>query len=238
LLMPNFNDIDGDGDMDIIGQQFQCVGAFAYYKNMSMEHHGVCDTLNDYVIDTYAWGKFALRSGAYTDVTVGFFNINCFSNPNDHYDMSIAAPMDDTYANIATIDIDGDGDMDALIGDSQTKNSLLVINAPASGTDLMVSQDTAFPSYDVPVNIQSFAMHSYVDVDNDQIRDLIVSNYEYEKAIPFYKKALNHQNKEDNHYIETLLKLWESYQNNFEYTQDESLFALFNKCKNATDNET
>ena len=76
LLMPNFNDIDGDGDMDIIGQQFQCVGAFAYYKNMSMEHHGVCDTLNDYVIETYAWGKFALRSGAYADVTVGFFNIN------------------------------------------------------------------------------------------------------------------------------------------------------------------
>ncbi|MBL0034086.1 MAG: T9SS type A sorting domain-containing protein [Bacteroidetes bacterium] len=180
LLMPNFNDIDGDGDMDIIGQQFQCVGAFAYYKNMSMEHHGVCDTLNDYVIETYAWGKFALRSGAYADVTVGFFNINCFSNPNDNYDMSVAAPMDDTYANIATIDIDGDGDMDALIGDSQTKNSLLVVNAPASGTDFMVSQDTAFPSYNVPVNIQSFAMHSYVDVDNDQIRDLVVSNYEYE----------------------------------------------------------
>ncbi|MBK6665343.1 MAG: hypothetical protein IPG48_04110 [Saprospiraceae bacterium] len=68
--------------------------------------------------------------------------------------------------------------------------------------------------------------------------DELTSNYEYEKAIPFYKKALNHQNEEDNHYIETLLKLWESYQNNFEYTQDESLFALFNKCKNATDNET
>ncbi len=180
LLMPNFNDIDGDGDMDIIGQQFQCVGAFAYYKNMSMEHYGVCDTLNDYVIDTYAWGKFALRSGAYPDVRVGFFNINCFSNPLNNYDMSQAAPMDDTYANIATIDIDGDGDMDALIGDSQTKNSLLVINAPASGSDLIVSQDTAFPSYNVPVNIHSFVMHSYVDVDNDQKRDLIVSNYEYD----------------------------------------------------------
>lgn len=191
LLMPNFNDIDGDGDMDILGQQFQCVGAFAYYKNMSMEHYGVCDSLNDYTIESYSWGKFALRSGAYPDVIVGFFNINCFSNPLDHYDMSQAAPMDDTYANIATIDIDGDGDMDALIGDSQTHNSLLTINSPASGTDVMVAQDTAFPSYDVPVNIQSFSMHSYVDVDNDQIRDLIVSNYEYEnnKGTLYYRNT-------------------------------------------------
>ncbi|MBP9922600.1 MAG: T9SS type A sorting domain-containing protein [Bacteroidia bacterium] len=180
LLMPNFNDIDNDGDMDIIGQQFQCVGAFAYYKNMTMEHYGVCDSLNDYVLETYSWGKFALRSGAYSNVVIGFFNINCFANPFDQYDMSTAAPMDDTYANIYTIDIDGDGDKDALIGDSQTHNSLLAINTPSSGVDIMTSQDTAFPSYNVPVDIQSFAMHSYVDVDNDQIRDLIVSNYEYE----------------------------------------------------------
>ena len=172
LLMPNFNDIDNDGDMDIIGQQFQCVGAFAYYKNMTMEHYGVCDSLNDYVLETYSWGKCALRSGAYSNVVIGFFNINCFANPFDQFDMSTAAPMDDTYANIYTIDIDGDGDKDALIGDSQTHNSLLAINTPSSGVDIMTSQDTAFPSYNVPVDIQSFAMHSYVDVDNDQIRDL------------------------------------------------------------------
>lgn len=189
LLMPNFNDIDGDGDMDIIGQQFQCVGAFAYYKNMSMEDYGVCDSLNDYLLETNSWGKFALRSGSYGNVVIGFYNINCFANPMDHYDMSVAAPMDDTYANIFTIDIDGDGDMDALIGDSQTHNSLLAINTPAFGADYMSSQDTAFPSYDVPVDIQSFAMHSYVDVDNDQIRDLVVSNYEYEnnRGCYYYK---------------------------------------------------
>lgn len=191
LLMPNFNDIDGDGDMDIIGQQFQCVGAFAYYKNMTMEHYGVCDSLNDYVLETYSWGKFALRSGAYPNVVIGFFNISCFSNPNDNYDMSIAAPMDDTYANIYTIDIDGDGDKDALIGDSQTHNSLLAINNPSSGVDVMTAQDTAFPVYDVPVDIQSFSMHSYVDVDDDQIRDLVVSNYEFEnnRGTYYYKNT-------------------------------------------------
>lgn len=68
--------------------------------------------------------------------------------------------------------------------------------------------------------------------------DELTSNYEYEKAIPFYKKALENQHEEDKYYTQPLLKLWESYQKNFEYTQDESLFALFNKCKNATDNET
>ena len=191
LLMANFNDIDNDGDMDIIGQQFQCVGAFAYFKNYSMEHYGVCDSLNDYQLETNAWGKFALRSGVYPNVAIGFYNINCFSSGQPSYDMSLAAPMDDTFANIFTIDIDGDGDKDALIGDSQTNNSLLAINGGTSALAFMTSQDTAFPSYNVPVNLQSFTQHSYVDADNDSIRDLIVANDEYEnnKGCYYYKNV-------------------------------------------------
>ena len=189
LLMANFNDIDNDGDMDIIGQQFTCVGAFAYYKNYSMEHYGVCDSLNDYQLETNAWGKFALRSGVYPNVAIGFYNINCFSSGQPSYDMSLAAPMDDTFANIFTIDIDGDGDKDALIGDSQTRNSLLAINGGTSTMAIMTNQDTAFPSYDVPVDLQSFTQHSYVDADNDSVRDLIVANDEYEnnKGCYYYK---------------------------------------------------
>ena len=189
LLMPNFNDIDNDGDMDIIGQQFQCVGSFAYYKNYSMEDYGVCDSLNDYSLETNSWGKFALRSGVFSVVSIGFYNINCFSSGQPSYDMSAAAPMDDTFANIFTIDIDGDGDKDALIGDSQTHNSLLAINGGDPNVAFVTGQDSMFPNYNVPVDLQSFTMHSYVDVDNDNIRDLIVSNYEYEnnRGCYFYK---------------------------------------------------
>ena len=72
--MPNFDDVDGDGDMDILGQQFFCVGSFAYYKNLSMEQFGVCDSINKYALETYAWGRFALRSGLYSNVAVGTYN--------------------------------------------------------------------------------------------------------------------------------------------------------------------
>ncbi len=190
-LVPNFDDIDGDGDMDILGLQFQCAGGFAYYKNMSMEEYGVCDSLNDYILVTNVWGAFTLRSGLYQNVAVGSWNVSCFQTPGGGGSYEIAE-RDDTYANIRTIDLDGDGDKDALIGDSQTKNSLMVTNGGNNINALMVPpQDTLFPSYNTPVSILTFAMHSFADADNDGITDLLVTQSEYEnnRGVLFYKNT-------------------------------------------------
>lgn len=190
FLVPEFNDIDSDGDMDIITQQFTCVGGYAFYRNRSMEDYGVCDSLDKYELVTNAWGKFAIRSGAFAQVAVGQFNINCQSeSPIDQgYEL---ARRDDTFANIFTIDIDNDGDKDAIVGDSQTDNSLLVINGGTAGNALMVSQDTLFPSYDNPVKLKSFTTHQYVDADNDGVKDLLISQSEYRNynGIMFYKNT-------------------------------------------------
>jgi hypothetical protein len=190
-LMPHFNDIDGDGDMDIIGQQFQCVGSFAYYQNMSIEHFGVCDSLNDYDLITNAWGKFAIRSGSYQYVTVATngFNINCQSN-QPVFEPADIARRDDTYASIFTLDTDGDNDMDALIGDSGANNSLFVENGGTSASALMVPpQDSIFPAYDVTSLIHAFSMHAYIDMDNDGNKDLLITPREWEdnRCIRFYK---------------------------------------------------
>jgi hypothetical protein len=187
-LQPDFNDIDGDGDMDILGQQFLCAGAFAYYRNRSMEDYGNCDSLDDYVLETNSWGRFTLRSGAYPNVAVANWNINCIQNSPQDFSYEVAR-RDDTYANLHTIDIDGDGDKDVIIGDSQTYNSLLVVNGGTNLSANMVSQDTAFPSYNVPVHLRSFTSHAYVDADNDGVKDLLVSQSEFEnkKGVFFYK---------------------------------------------------
>lgn len=193
FLMPDFNDIDGDGDMDILGQQFFCAGSFAYYKNLSMEQYGVCDSINKYMLETNAWGKFALRGGAYQTVAVGTWNSSCTmsnSTPAELLEQTVAR-RDDTYAQGYTIDIDGDGDKDILIGDSQAYNTLLVVNGGTNVLAQMVSQDTLFPSYNSPANLSTFTTHAYVDVDHDGIRDLLVGNREFENkhGVLYYKNT-------------------------------------------------
>ncbi|HNS11034.1 MAG TPA: T9SS type A sorting domain-containing protein [Bacteroidia bacterium] len=192
FLMPHFNDIDGDGDMDVLGQQFFCVGTFAYYKNLSMENYGVCDSLNKHVLQTYAWGNFALRSGAYPNVAVGQYHISCFQAvpPDDMFGYELAV-QDDTYAGIYTIDIDDDGDMEALIGDSGARNSLMVFNNGTPFSADMDSQDTLFPSYNTPINMNSFTTHAFIDVDHDGVKDLIVGHNEFEnkRGTLFYKNT-------------------------------------------------
>ena len=191
FLIPDFNDIDNDGDMDILGQQFFCVGSFAYYKNMSMEQYGVCDSINKFVLETYAWGHFALRGGNYSNVAVGTFSSSCTTNepvPPELLEPSVAR-RDDTYAQGFTIDIDGDNDKDLLIGDSQAVNSLLIINGGTNVAAQMVSQDTLFPSYNTPANMTTFTSHAYVDADHDGVKDLLVSNREFENknGVLYYK---------------------------------------------------
>ncbi|MBP6335845.1 MAG: VCBS repeat-containing protein, partial [Bacteroidia bacterium] len=175
FLMPHFNDIDGDGDMDVLGQQFFCVGTFAYYRNLSMDDYGVCDSLSHYVLDTYAWGNFALRSGAYPNVAVGQYNISCVqaTTPEDMFGYELAV-QDDTYAGIFTLDVDDDGDMEALIGDSGARNSLLVVNGGTSASANMNAQDTLFPSYDTPIQMNAFNTHAFLDADHDGVKDLVV----------------------------------------------------------------
>ena len=191
-LVPDFNDIDNDGDMDIIAQQTSCLGTYAYYRNNIMEDQYSYDSLNDFTLVTNAWGNYHLRTGGYTYVAVGAYHISCIHaedvipyNPQD------AALRDDTYSAVRTIDLDGDGDKDALVGDSQAINLLAVYNDGDSSYADMNSQDTLFPSYNTPAIIKSFTAASFADLDNDGIRDLLVGNSEYEnrKSVWWYKNT-------------------------------------------------
>ena len=182
VSLPGLADIDGDGDMDVLGYNSLPDGRIAYHKNYSMEHYGVCDSL-DFKYESGCWGDFSLLIGGANQV--GCFHCPCRVRrpgapmPEEEYeqpssDQSVAAPLDDTISGMYIMDIDGDGDQDLLIGDVASFNSLLIVNGGTNVTADMSSQDTGFPSYDVAADFAAFHYHCLLDVDNDGIKDLLV----------------------------------------------------------------
>ena len=62
-------DVDNDGDVDIL--TFSVLGTFIYYyKNHSMENHGVPDSL-DYKLQDHCWGKFHENDRVYGERNFG-----------------------------------------------------------------------------------------------------------------------------------------------------------------------
>ena len=201
IALPNFSDIDGDGDMDILGYSTVPNGRIIFHKNNSMELYGNCDSLN-FVLESLCWGNFQLKIGGANEV--GCFQCPCRMGrpmPIDstkkqfidvdfvapEADQSKAAPRDDTVSSIFAIDVDGNGFKDLLVGDIASQNSLMVHN---NGTE-MDSQDTFFPSYNSPAYFSGFHYHAFLDADNDGKNDLIVmpSDYRNKYGIWFYKNS-------------------------------------------------
>ena len=204
ISLPTFNDVDGDGDMDILGYNSLPDGRILYYKNHSMENYGVCDSL-DFILETLCYGNFQLKIGGTN--TVGCFHCPCrvrrpltdddsisqnikespFVLTEPNIDQSEAARRDDTVSSIFSMDIDGDGFKELFVGDIASSNTLMIHNA---GTE-MDAQDTLFPSYDSPAIFNGFHYHAYIDVDNDALNDFIVmpNDHENKLGIWFFKNS-------------------------------------------------
>lgn len=54
---PDFADMDGDGDLDVLNMRFVTPSTAEYHKNFSMERYGTCDSL-DFERQTSFWGGF------------------------------------------------------------------------------------------------------------------------------------------------------------------------------------
>ncbi|MCB9195576.1 MAG: T9SS type A sorting domain-containing protein [Flavobacteriales bacterium] len=168
--IPDINDIDGDGDLDVL--TFGIIGSrLEYYVNTSQENGYGCDSLH-YEIANTCWGHF-LENGNNTNTCVLFDT--CQANTN------VANPKGSgsrhTGSTTLSLDLNNDGVKDILLGDVSFKNIIALYN-DNKGVNLntsMVSQDTTFPSTSTPVEINLFPASFYEDVDNDGVKDFIFS---------------------------------------------------------------
>ncbi len=163
--IPAIDDIDGDGDLDVLDARFVGIGSIEWHKNMSIENTGNCDSLQLQRV-TQTWGNFEeCNCGKYI---FGSGVCSQFGGRVEH-----AAGK-----SILTIDLDNDGDRDLLFSEETCTNLFLLAN---NGTKDVASMTgfTEFPNDSDPLNLQIFPAPYYEDVDFDGLPDLIVASNVY-----------------------------------------------------------
>ena len=169
---PGITDIDNDGDIDII--TFWGLGSFVeYHQNRSMEKYGIPDSL-DFIQVSDCWGHFAENEESnklYLDTCVGGGNQLSLFSPDETKDRH-------TGSTFLFLDMDGDNIKDLLLGDVDYPNLIQLTNGGTLEEAYITAYDTLFPSYDHTVHLFSMPVAAYIDIDNDDVKELLVSPFD------------------------------------------------------------
>lgn len=166
--IPDISDIDNDGDLDIL--TFGVIGTrIEYHRNLAIENGYGCDTLI-YELRNNCWGHFA-ENGLTSNACVLYDT--CTNNTTSPE----KSALKHSGSVSLTMDLNADGTTDILLGDVSYPNIVALTNdnkGPNMNTSF-VAQDTLFPSYNVPADVELFPGMYYEDIDHDGIKDLLVS---------------------------------------------------------------
>ncbi len=161
--IPSIEDIDSDGDLDILVYRFSSTSTIEFHKNMSVEVDANNDSLRFERI-TQSWGDFVeCICGVF-----GFYGEACppFGGGRTEHQSG---------KSLLTLDVDGDGDYDALVGEESCPFLNYLPNIGDSQNALMNTSTQDFPNATDPAALYIFPAAYYEDVDFDGIKDLIVA---------------------------------------------------------------
>lgn len=162
---PVLEDMDGDGDIDILN--FFTLGKYVnHHKNLSMEKYGVCDSL-DFTLWEECWGFFEENESS-NILTLG---IDCI------FDNDLRKERH-SGSTLLVLDLNGDNLKDMLLGDVDFATVAALINGGTHDSAFIIEQDSSFPSYSQPINLISMPLCTYIDADNDDVKDLLVSPFD------------------------------------------------------------
>lgn len=180
--IPAIDDIDADGDLDILTFSVNSVYV-EYHQNKSMELYGVPDSLDNFNLNTSCWGKFR-ENELNCEITL---DLPCAG-------LRSPASILHSGSSLSTYDMDGDGDKEVVIGDISCTTNTLIVNGGDAQIANGISQTHNFPNSINPINFNNFPTSYFVDVNNDQKKDVLVSPNvfnaaENSKSIWFYKNV-------------------------------------------------
>lgn len=187
--LPAIDDIDGDGDLDILS--FDSGGAtIRMFKNMSIENGFGLDSLKFIEYDD-CWGNFK-EAGLSSNILLGTDTDICPSLWNPTVETRHSG------STILSFDDNNDGDKEIILGDLSGETLVYLENGGNSENSFMVDFDPNYPSYDVSVDMPIFLAGFYLDMDNDGNKDLMVApnnskSSEDDQNIWFYKNVTDNE---------------------------------------------
>ena len=163
--IPAIDDLDGDGDFDIVTNTESSSGMY-FYKSMQVEN-GDCST-----------PQFICANRCFGMVTEAAESFNLFIGDQFNCVLNVANPRENnlhTGGTILTLDMNGNGIHDILIGDVTESDmaAIYLVDTP-NGPDSAYSVEYNYP-LNSSIDMHLFPAAYYEDVNNDGIRDLIVS---------------------------------------------------------------
>ncbi len=159
--LPQFKDMDNDGDLDVLNMRFVSPSTAEYHKNFSMELYGIPDSL-ELVRQTSSWGEFTECSCG----KIAFGTQTC---------ADIGGRVQHTGGkSLLTIDADDDGDQDLVFSEEKCSALYFMENEGDVNTPVLTGF-TLFPP-DQPVNLSAFPAAYREDLDFDGKLDLIISS--------------------------------------------------------------
>lgn len=162
--IPSISDIDNDGDLDIL--TFDIIGKYVeYHKSQSFENNGNCDQL-EYELKNRCWGYFSENE---TNNGITLYD-TCADNVTDPEKAGRHAG-----SSLLALDLTGNGVKDLLLGDIAHDNIVQLTNTGTVTGSSMQQVDEAFPSNSQPVDLTTFPAAFYLDVNNDEKKDLIIT---------------------------------------------------------------
>jgi hypothetical protein len=156
-------DLDGDGDMDMISNTESSTGMY-YYKSLQVENDHCNEA--DFVCANRCFGKVSEAPESFS-LFIGD-QFNCSLNVVDP-----RSANRHTGGTIAMIDLNGNGIKDIVLGDVTESNmAAIYLSDTPEGPDSAVAVAYNFPQ-SPPIDLYLFPAAYYVDVTNDGVSDLI-----------------------------------------------------------------
>ncbi|NNC94991.1 MAG: T9SS type A sorting domain-containing protein [Chitinophagales bacterium] len=162
--IPAIDDIDGDGDLDILTFSFFDGSFIEYHQNQSVELYGNCDSMK-FILADPCWGKIE-ENNTTNAVTL---SVSCKGAT------TISSHSRHVGSTLTTLDIQRDAVKDLLLGDITFSKMTLLINGGDSSSAFITSQDANFPDSDIPVSVSEFPAAFNVDVNLDGRLDLVIA---------------------------------------------------------------